>query len=305
MPIECFRQRSLASASALIITGLLASHDGHAQDLPNSAQVPGGVAIVDLGVAQSAMPDVRSGSRRVLVHRRAGHWFAVVGIPLDARAGDASLTVATAGDPPREVRYRIADKHYPTQALKVAPRHVDLAPADLKRYEEERDALQVAWSTFSAVEPPSLRLVAPVPGRQSHSFGSRRVFNGQSRNPHTGMDIAAAVGEPVRSAAGGTVRVTGDYFFNGNTVVIDHGEGWLTLYCHLSQIAVADGEVVTQAQRIGSAGATGRATGPHLHFAVMLNQAWVDPALFLVAPAAPNSSKRSAQHGREPNAGGR
>jgi murein DD-endopeptidase MepM/ murein hydrolase activator NlpD len=250
-----------------------------ATDLPHSESVPGGVRIIALPGPAGAAPVASFEQHRVMVIRRSDQWLAVIGIPLDAAVGTATLTV------PADVAHSFAvgPKSYTLQRLTVAPSQVDLSPRDATRAAQERTRILAAVATFSAGSP-TLTLLQPVPGRRSSSFGLRRVFNGEARNPHTGMDIAAPTGTPIHAAASGTVVDTGDYFFNGNTVILDHGQGLLTVYCHLSAIGVHTGEVIQRAQVIGKVGKTGRVTGPHLHFAVVLNQVFVDPALFLPPP---------------------
>jgi murein DD-endopeptidase MepM/ murein hydrolase activator NlpD len=125
-------------------------------------------------------------------------------------------------------------------------------------------------------------MLQPVRGRYAAPFGLQRYFNEQLRSRHSGLDIAAPEGTPIVAANAGRVIDTTDYFFNGRTVVLDHGQGLLTLYAHLQSIEVAPADLVEAGRRIGTVGATGRATGPHLHFSVYLNAVAVDPALFLV-----------------------
>ncbi|MBG6075394.1 M23 family metallopeptidase [Polaromonas sp. CG_9.11] len=252
---------------------------------PNALQVPGGVARLSLGPA-AARPVAQAGEMPLLVLGDVIEWTALVGIPLSAAPGRASITVQAAeGSGPRQVVYTVAPKRYTEQRLKVAPGTVDLSPDNQARYERERAHQATVMATFSEPLPQAsaLRMRVPVPGRRSSSFGLRRVFNGQSRNPHSGMDIAASTGTPVVAPLPGRVIDTGDYFFNGNTVWLDHGGGLLSMYCHLSAIGVATGDVLKTGESLGAVGATGRVTGPHLHWGVMLNRTMVDPALFLPA----------------------
>lgn len=277
------RRRAIASLAA----GLAAPCFTRASSeiLPRAAAVPGGVAIVELGGAALPPSATFAGHRVMVLPRpeRQGWWVAVVGIGLAADPKERhTLEVRTGNGPVREIVLALEPKSYAEQRLKVAPRHVDLSPRDLARYERDRVHLDELFSRFTeSLGPATLLLASPAAGPRSSSFGLRRIFNGQRRNPHSGMDIAAPAGAPVVAAAAGVVADTGDYFFNGKTVIVDHGQGLLTLYCHLSAVETTVGARVNAGERIGRVGATGRVSGAHLHFSVYLNATPVDPALFL------------------------
>lgn len=249
--------------------------------LPEERRVPGGIALLPLG-AHAQRPQAWFQDKPVLVLGSSAAWTAVVGLPLSAKPGAAWLDWAPAGmTAKRNLAFRIGDHRYAEQRLTVAPRTVDLSPEDLARHERERARQQVVIATVSEPWPATMRMRAPVDGRRSGSFGSRRIFNGQPRNPHSGMDIAAPTGTPVLAPMPARVVDRGDYFFNGNTLWLDHGGGLLTMYCHLDTIAAEVGHKVDTGTRIATVGATGRVTGPHLHWSISLNRTMVDPELFL------------------------
>jgi len=264
-----------------------------AQALPQERRVPGGIALVEIPGGESA-PKVTFGAYQAAVIRRGPTWLAVVGIPLATEPGRQVLQVESATGT-SEVAFEVMDRQYRTQRITVKnQRQVDPNPEDLKRIEQEQARSSAALARFSMEVDPAFELAAPVSGVRSDSYGSRRIFNGQPRNPHSGMDIAAATGTPIRAPAAGTVVEAGDFFFNGNTLYIDHGYGLVTMYCHLNKLRVQLGDHVAAGDLIGEVGATGRVTGPHLHWGVALNRAMVDPALFL-QPPKPSSKKTGSQ----------
>jgi murein DD-endopeptidase MepM/ murein hydrolase activator NlpD len=277
-----FHRRQALCAGLLLPVWHLARADSPAP-WPREARVPGGVVRLALGAAPERPLAFSADGRRLLVVGGAGAWTALLGLALSAVPGTGHITWQGTDGLRREIPFAIAPKHHAEQRLRVAPRTVELAPDDLARVERERAEQAAFTATFSEPLPDTLRLQLPVAGRRSSSFGLRRVFNGEARSPHSGMDIAAPVGTPVHAPLAATVLATGDYFFNGRTVWLDHGGGLLGMFCHLSAIDVRPGDALGTGQRLGAVGATGRVTGPHLHWSVLLNQAAVDPALFLAA----------------------
>ena len=253
---------------------------GSALALPTHAPVPGGVAVIDLGAASGGQPAARWNEQLLAVVAEKGRWFALLGIPLDTLPAPLEITVSgPAGE--RRLSVPVGIKNYPEQRLTIKDkRKVEPDPADLARIEREQAHTDRIKRRFTAAAPDTA-FARPAAGRLSSRFGLRRIFNGQPRNPHSGLDFAAPAGAPVRAPATGKVADTGDYFFNGNTVFIDHGHGLISAYMHLSHIAVRPGQQVARGEVIGAVGSTGRSTGAHLHWTVILNGTPVDPELFL------------------------
>lgn len=250
-----------------------------------NAPVPGGVAVLALGDADRA-PEVTFLGRRVLVVKEEGkQWIAIVGIPLSVKPGEQQAVVSDARGQ-RNLSFKVGAKEYVAQHITLKnPRQVDPNPDDMKRIEREMAEQSAANRGYRAgVTPSNLLLDRPVTGgRLSSPFGLRRFFNGQERNPHSGLDFAVPAGTPIKAPAAGVVVLVGDYFFNGKTVFLDHGQGFVSMFCHMSAIDVKVGDEVPRGGVVGKVGATGRATGPHLHWNVSLNDARVDPAIFIGA----------------------
>lgn len=207
---------------------------------------------------------------------------AVVAIPLFTEPGSQFATVNYASGAAEQIELRILDKQYPEERITVTDQqHVTPSQTNLERINREAARMRAAYALFTPQPQDLLPIVQPVEGRNSGVFGSRRFFNDQPRNPHSGIDWAAPTGTPIKNPAPGTVAVVGDFFFNGKTILIDHGGGFVSMMCHMSETLVEEGDLVARGDIIGKIGSTGRSTGPHLHWTVSLNGVRTDPALFM------------------------
>ena len=240
--------------------------------------VPGGVAVIELGSGAQA-PKATYAGKPVLVIKEQDTWRAIVGIPLTVKPG--TQQISSGG---RNLNFTVGNKKYPEQRITLKnKRQVNPDPADIKRIDNEL-AIQIkAYRTFSPNTPSNLLLDKPVNGPLSSKFGVRRFFNGEERNPHAGLDFAVPAGTPIKTPAAGKVILIGNYFFNGNTVFVDHGQGFISMFCHMSKIDTQVGQQLARGDVVGKVGSTGRATGPHMHWNVSLNDARVDPAIFIGA----------------------
>ena len=244
-----------------------------AMGLPEHDPVPGGIALVPLTTDRNAMFD----GRPVMMTESEGGYVAVVGIPLSRSPGSFHLDTAEG-----KVYFNVKEKQYEEQRLTIQDkRKVNPYARDMDRIKRERAEIDAAFNSFRPVSRAETNFDLPTEGTVSSSFGLRRILNGQPRSPHSGLDIAASKGTPINSPAKGIIVATGDYFFNGNTVMVDHGQGLITMYCHMSSISVEVGQAVEKGQYLGGVGKTGRVTGAHLHWSVSLNNARVNPGLFL------------------------
>ncbi len=264
------------------LIGVLIGTAAQAQGLPRESLVPGGIALLPIAPDSEPVPEARFDGHRVMVARHDGQWEAVVGLPLTLSPGPQSVMVSEGGGETRAFSFTVHAKEYAAQHIVLKnKRMVEPTAEDLARITREQEIIRHAFATWTDEPVSSLQFRMPARGRISSVFGLRRFFNGEPRQPHSGIDIAAPLGAPVVAPFAGTVIQIGEYFFNGNTIFIDHGQGLISMFNHLSRILVTRGTHVKQGQKIGEVGRTGRVTGAHLHWTVSINDSRVDPMLFL------------------------
>jgi len=208
----------------------------------------------------------------------------LVGIPLTAPPGKTALTIEwgpAAQRHTRNVHFEIRPGVYGEETLRVDPRHVRPSPKELERIKREQEELKHIYASGSRSRLWQGGFQIPVPGEMNGPYGTRRLFNDELQSHHTGVDFRAQAGDPVHAAGSGVARLAKDLFYSGNAVIIDHGAGVFTSYSHLSRINVKLGQKIEKGQAVGLVGATGRATGPHLHWAVKVNSVNVNPLTFV------------------------
>lgn len=211
-------------------------------------------------------------------------WRALVGIDLDTMPGTYPITVETRADETTVRAARdlvITAHHFPTRQLAVDDAYVNPPASAADRIAREARELDRLWTESAPERLWSGAFARPVPQEANSAFGTRSIFNGQPRSPHSGADFLSPAGTPVHAPNGGRIVLARDLYFSGVTVIIDHGLGLFSLLAHLSSIDVREGDVVVTGQLVGAVGATGRVTGPHLHWAVRLGGARVDPLSLL------------------------
>lgn len=252
--------------------------------LPDSLVVPGGIAHILLPIDSTTPPAAYLGEQRLLVkstqgtrYQQQAPWLALVGISLDTATGPQHIHVGK-----QSFAFVVTDKAYREQRLVIKDkRKVNPQKLDMERINTEKARMLGALASWSEPATTVTRFQRPAPGPFSSPFGLRRFFNDQPRKPHSGLDIAAAKGTPILAPAPGVILDAGDYFFNGRNLILDHGRGLISMYSHLDRIDVSVGDQINTGDLLGSVGSSGRATGPHLHWSVSLNNARVDPMLFL------------------------
>jgi murein DD-endopeptidase MepM/ murein hydrolase activator NlpD len=243
---------------------------------------PGELVVLTLSVPPDAgQPHVRAFDRDVPAYRTDDRtWRALVGIDLDVAPGSYPVTVR-AGSTHATHTLVVRPKAFPTRRLSVDEAFVTPPPAMQERIDREAALLAATWAASAPERLWEAPFVRPVPQMANSAFGTRSVFNGKPRSAHGGADFLSPAGTPIHSPNAGRVVVARPLYFSGNTVIVDHGLGLFSMLAHLSSIDVHEGDRVTPGQLLGKVGATGRVTGPHLHWAVRVGNARIDPLALL------------------------
>ncbi|ULA64950.1 MAG: M23 family metallopeptidase [Nitrospira sp.] len=232
-----------------------------------------------LGRTLSFFPDPRNGE--------APGYVGLLGLDMQDKPGTHELTVdIKSGDQTKHVSLNVlvVKEKFRVEHLKLPKEKVDLDEKAVARWKAEQDQVKTALTEDSRLRLWQSGFLEPVGGKRTGIFGSMRIMNGQARNPHNGEDIGAPMGTDVLATNDGVVRLTVDHIFSGKGVYVDHGLGFYSMYFHLSEVSVKEGDSVKAGQVVGKIGATGRATGPHLHWGVKLNGARVNPYALLDLP---------------------
>jgi murein DD-endopeptidase MepM/ murein hydrolase activator NlpD len=211
-------------------------------------------------------------------------WYALAGIPVETKAGNYDLSISEAlprGAVQLTKKIKIATAKYPRIAAHVAKKFTEPNPEQMKQISADKNVKQAVLATESAQKLWSGGFESPVPSTVSDVFGTERVFNGEVQSRHLGLDFAAPAGTPVHAINSGIVILAQDLYFEGGFIVIDHGQGLLSLYLHLSDFRIKAGDPVAAGDIIGVSGSSGRATGPHLNLAVRWQGIYLDPAVLL------------------------
>ncbi len=251
-------------------------------NLPTDKNYPGGIAIIKLMPLSVKAPEVFYQHHRVLLQSKNHYWYAITGIALNAKTGHQQVTVIPAKGKTFTKSFSVKYRNYPLRHItikdksKVTP-NPELAKKIALQKKQTRQLLNT-WTQNSHVD---LNFILPTKGWFSSYFGIRRIYNQTKLIRHTGLDVAAVTGTKVVAAASGTVLAVRDLVLTGNTVFINHGQGLITIYAHLSKVLVKPKQKVSPGEPIGAVGATGRVTGAHLHFEVILNGTKVNPTIFL------------------------
>lgn len=283
----------LAASPYVFATGQKELNDISQVATLSSADVANGhVTVLEMDLRQldptAANPKARFRQNTIALFqhplRPSGIYCGLIGIPLSATPKDAAIQLEwtdSRGHQSASIPLRIQDGKYKREALKVDSRHVTLSKKNLQRVKREKKEIQRIFSSGSDTRRWFGSFRRPLASDTTSSYGTRRLFNGQHRSYHRGTDFRANVGTPVYASNSGIVRLAKNLFYSGNIVIVDHGMGVFTNYAHLSKIQVVAGQVIASGHQIGLSGASGRVSGPHLHWAVRVNGVYVDPLQFL------------------------